>query len=252
MTKRFVFPWEIGADAAIDAALQSLKECIEADADIRECLLYVPTKMQLKHSTLSTRLGNDDAAELYKGNPLRFGPATLRATTHLTFKAYARADAILVIYADQGMMDKVDTNKSLRLVICAPHASGAVEGWINSWKPTMPAGGHRGSRGLTDPVVEAALRGLTLRINRNNGVLGASDKASVKEVFLILRAKGHTEDPEAVRACCIGHEWLPGAANEAMVLAGRAFDRATKPSLASIENADARYEQWVKASASRG
>jgi hypothetical protein len=241
-----LFPYELGSDDAIVASLETLKKGIEGDAAIRDCLLYVPVKKHLRGSTLAARLGQPYADELHNGNALEVGAGRLRAITDAAFKSYTKADAMVVIYADQKMMDKVDANQSLKLVICAPHGPGAVDGWISSWDPVTPGKGHQRGGGLENSVVEAALEAMTRRINLSNSVLGAADKLHVKETFRILRAHEQVDDAARIRAWCVGHGWHPSAADEAKALAQRIFGLAGKPSLAAMAHADAQYEKWVK------
>jgi hypothetical protein len=44
-------------------------------------------------------------------------------------------DAVIAVYADQRMMDAIDSNQSLKAVVCVPHLADAVDSWKRTWNP---------------------------------------------------------------------------------------------------------------------
>lgn len=194
-------------------------------------------------------LGGKFSKLLSDGKEVRLGEGVLRLETIRTFKSYTPGDAVLVVYADQNMMDAVDSNRSLRAVICVPHLPDAVDDWKRTWNPISPGSKQEEVRLIGNPVVEAALASMTGRINLSHRVLHPSDTETVKGAFRILRAHRQTEEPANIRAWCIKHGWHAGAADEAMKYAAKAFALRSKPSVQGAHWASNIYEQWVKTAA---
>lgn len=94
-------------------------------------------------------------------------------------------------------------------------------------------------------MVERALESLTKSVNLANGMLTAPDAERTDETLSILRAKGHVLDPAAIRSWAIRAGWRLKAADELMRKAERMHKRTTKPTLARINNAQARYDRWT-------
>lgn len=219
------------------------------DAGIKRCLLFIPTKGNIQSTTLEQVLGGKFSKLLSDGKEVRLGEGILRLETIRTFKSYTPGDAVLVVYADQKMMDAVDSNRSLRAVVCVPHLLDAVDDWKRTWNPISPDRKQEAVRLIGNAVVEAALASMTGRINLSHRVLHPSDTEAVKDAFRILRAHRQTEEPANIRAWCIKHGWHAGAADEAMKYAAKAFALRSKPSVQGAHWASNIYEQWVKTAA---
>jgi hypothetical protein len=235
--------------SAIRTALQCLVGLMAEDAGIRRCLLFIPTKGNIQSTTLEEVLGEKFSKLLSDGKDVRLGEGALRLETFRTFQSYTSGDAVVVVYADQKMMDAVDSNRSLKAVICVPHLPDAVEDWKRTWNPISPGSKHEEVRLIGNPVVEAALASMTGRINLSYRVLHPSDTEAVKDAFRILRAHRQTEEPANIRAWCIKHGWHAGAADEAMKYAAKAFALRSKPSVQGTRWAADIYDQWVRTAA---
>lgn len=245
--KRVLIPDETSSGEAIRTALQVLIRAVEDDPSIKNCLLYIPVKGNLQGTTLESILGSKLSRQLRDNQVIPIRTASLKLETDVAFKSYTKADAVLVVYADQKMMDKVDSNKSLKLVICVPHIPDAVDNWKRTWNPITPGGNQQDEDLISNKVVEAALASITQHINLANLVLGKLDEETVKDAFRILRAHRQKEDPTNIRAWCIKHGWQPKAADEAAKHATKAFNLASKPSSYGTHWAPDIYERWAKA-----
>ncbi|MCU7846180.1 MAG: hypothetical protein KZQ93_20275 [Candidatus Thiodiazotropha sp. (ex Monitilora ramsayi)] len=244
-TRRVVIPDEEYDGAAIKTALQVLVGLASDEKSIKECVLFIPVKAHLQHTTLSAVLGKNASKILNAGKPVRLGNCSLRLETARSFKSYTRADAVLVVYADQRMMDSVDSNGNFKIVICVPHAPDAVEEWERTWSPITPGQQQTDTVLIENPVVEAALESITSRINLANRILNPRDEDAVKDAFRILRAHNQIEDPKNIRAWCIKNGWDSKGADEAMKHATKAFNLKSKPSRYGQQWADNIYTQWT-------
>lgn len=248
-TKRTLIPDETFDGSAIRAAFQWLLEIMAEDPGIRRCLLYIPTKGNIRSTTLEHVLGERTSKLLSEGKELSLGDGALRLETVRTFKSYTQGDAVIAVYADQRMMDAIDSNRSLKAIVCVPHLPDAVDGWKRTWNPMVSGGKQEDVRLIGNRIVEAALTSLTQRINLSHGVLHPSDTEAVKDAFRILRSHRQTEDPASIRAWCIQNGWHAGAADEAMKHATKAFALRARPNGYGSHWASDIYERWVKASA---
>lgn len=245
--KRVLIPDETFDGEAIRTALQTLMGFIKDEPTIQQCLLYVPGKANLQGTTLAAILDDTFSKKLLKNQDVPIGTASLKLETDKTLKSYTKADAALVVYADQKMMDKVDSNKALKFVICVPHMPDAVDGWKRTWNPTTPGGSEPDVDLIRNKVVEAALLSMTERVNLGQQILGPSDDEAVKDAFRILRAHRQAEDPSNIRAWCIKHGWQPKAADQAKKYANQAFNLKSKPSNFGKHWAQDIYARWVSA-----
>lgn len=244
-TKRMLIPDETFDGSEIRAAFQWLLGVMAEGPGIRRCLLYIPTKGNIQSTTLEHVLGEKASKLLGDGEELPFGDGALRLETVRTFKSYTPGDAVIAVYADQRMMDAIDSNRSLKAVVCVPHLPDAVDGWKRTWNPIMPGGRQEDVRLIGNRVVEAALKSLTQRINLGHRVLHPFDAEAVKDAFRILRVHRQTEDPANIRAWCIKNSWHAGAADEAMKHAAKAFALRSKPSSCGSQWASDIYEKWM-------
>lgn len=248
-TKRILIPDTTFDGGGIRTAFQCLACVMEENASIRRSLLLIPAKGNVQSTTLKHVLGEKVSKLLIQGDEVRLKEGALRLETIKTFKPYTQADAVIAVYADQKMMDDVDSNRSLKLIICVPHLPDAVNNWKRAWNPLMLGGNQEEEQLIGNPVVEAALTSMTGRINLSHRVLHPSDTEAVKDAFRILRAHRQTEDPANIRAWCIKHGWHAGAADEAMKYAAKAFALRSKPSVQGAHWASDIYEQWEKKAA---
>ena len=93
-------------------------------------------------------------------------------------------------------------------------------------------------------MIEKALDFITLVSNISYAALHPCDKKSADEVFRILRAKGHTLDPAAIKSWAIRRGWKPGGADELSKVAAKIAKLGSKPRLEGIHDPHGRYERW--------
>jgi len=246
--KRILIPDENYDGAAINTALQLLGGLIAQDDDIRECVLLIPVKANIQGTTLSAVLGDNVSKALHKGQSLKLGTGNLRLETSRSFSRLTKGHAILVVYANQKMMDVVDSNNNFKHVISVPESYEDVKEWARTWSPIVPGEEPNETRIIDNKVIEAALKSITSSINLSNRILNPRDKEAVNDAFRILKANSQYEDPVNIRAWCIKNGWDSKGADEAMKLANKAFSLKSKPSKYGHHWADNVYQKWLKES----
>lgn len=124
-----------------------------------------------------------------------------------------------------------------------------VAGWKERWnplvlgEPTQPA-----ATLIFDPVVvEKALWSITGMVNLTTGSLDPREQVNAQETLRILRAKGHTAEPQQqVKSWAIRNGWTPAKADELGKLAAKVLGMKEKPRLTGIHDAEGKYESWSK------
>ncbi len=230
----------------IKRAFQELAGHIERNNDIRECILCVPAKGNIQGTTLTGVLGEKVSKLLAKNETIQYGSGSIRLETMRSLKPYNRADAILVVYADNKMMDVVDDNKYAKLIIAVPFINEDIAEWKRTWNPSTTNGNSDDDKLIQDSMVEAALIAMTKIINLGNNCLNPRDEEAVKDAFRILRTHGHNEAPNNIRAWCIRNGWPAKAADDAMKQASKVFSLRSKPNIKRTIFADDIYEKWEK------
>ncbi|PZV37067.1 hypothetical protein B5V02_18550 [Mesorhizobium kowhaii] len=210
-----------------------------------EIVLLTHTKYQINRTSLENFLGSA-ARSLRAGNgvPLSTG-GNLRHATLQTVRNSARGTVVIAYYANEELVEKIDSLIGILGVVAVPELEGEIDNWIARWTPTVHGQAPAAPAQLiADPVVEKALTALSSWINRANGVLNPRDKEHADETLRILRAKGHLFEPEKIKSWAIKNGWQLGAADELARLTVRIGKLPSKPSLARYQNVQGKYESW--------
>lgn len=115
---------------------------------------------------------------------------------------------VLAVWVDSEDMDKIE--KMNPLAICAiPWSREDLAGWKADRNPTDLRTGEAGGseQTISNPVVEAAMESLTIRVNLSSGLGHPSDKAAAVQMFRALKKAGESYDPEEIRAYAVRHGW---------------------------------------------
>lgn len=219
-----------------------------------EVILFTTTKNQLKGTSLATHIGAPAAKALLANRTVGLPSGRqLRHATEQTLGGYARGAIIIAYYADEKMLDKLDGISGLAGIVAVPWMPDGIDRWKMRWAPLVHGEEPAAPAPLIeDPVVEAALSALTIRVNTSHGALQARDKEPADETFRILRVKGHVLEPERVKSWAIRKGWNPGAADDLAKIAQRVGALKTKPSLAKMHDPQGRYDRWTQSAASSG
>lgn len=215
-------------------------------AETRDVLLVTHANDQLRLTGLAANLGENTAKALLDRRevPLPSG-AMLRHGTLATLRYPSGRPVIIAYYADDKLLDFVDGMAGVQGVVAVPWVAGEVDQWRERWGPIVHGEEkHAPAELLDDPVVEAALRSVSAMINLSYSLIQSHDKQWVDDALRVLRAKGHRLDGAKIRNWAIRNGWKPGAADDLAKLARKIAGMKTRPRLAGIHNADARYARW--------
>jgi len=217
----------------------------DGQSKIARIILLVHTKQELTGTDLPGYLGAATAKTLADNGAVKFAGVELRAATLKTLSSIQNGTLILAFWADGKMMDVVDGLRHDGAVIAYPWPADALDPWIATWNPHVHGQVAAPAQPLiTDPIVEAALRGMTIVMNLSNTGLHSRYKESADRMLRILRAKNHVIEPDKIRQWAVRNKWHPGAADDFAKLATKIAGLKSKPSLNSIENGLGTYQHW--------
>ena len=248
-TIRVLVPGDDLDHDAIGNAIGLAIELSKKDArEIDGVVIFIPSKAQIKRSSLETVLGEKIASSLYKGNPVKLhSNVSLSAETIRTFRSTYKRYIVVAVYADQKMMDQLDGMNNLHTIIAVPHLPNALDGWKKTWSPSVL--GEQVSKEdkiINDVVIESALSSLTNTINLSHSILNPRDKEHADNTIRILRRNKHTEDSSNVRAWAVKNGWHPKAADELEKLWIKIFSLKNTPKIKDPAQAKRSYDYWVK------
>lgn len=221
----------------------------------RDVIFLVPAKPSLTSGSLHQALGATIHNALVKDKPVTLpSGAQMRCETIKTLQWVTKPSVVIAVFANQAMMDKVDSLQGLLAVLAVPWTPDAIENWVKTWSPKMIGKSAKSAKPvatlIADPIVEQAMKSLTSVINRGTAVLNGSDEDHAKRILRILRAHGHQEPAENIKLWAIKNGWLPKAAERLEVLAEKAFALRSKPKIDNPDHAGQSYKRWAEAARS--
>lgn len=231
---------------AFELALAYVGAVLKARPDSNpDIVLLTHTKHQLLHTSLAGMLGAAAAKALGSGKSVGTPVGRFRHATLRTIGRSVRDGIIIPFYADEKMLDEVDSMLGILAIVAVPHQEGDAASWAVRWNATVHGQDKKApSRLITDPVIERAMKTVTLLSNISYGALQTRDAKHADEVFRILRHKGHDLVPEQIKSWAIREQWHPGAATEVAKIAAKVKTLKSKPSISSYYNVDERYSRW--------
>jgi hypothetical protein len=179
----------------------------------RPALIAVSQKSNLD-GVIKDVIGDGAMKVLAKGDPLSIGGVQAILLTERD-RRLSWNGTILAIYPSRKLLDKIDA-LHVDDVLVIPWTEDEVRYWIDTWsaQSILATSDPADSPIPLAPVVEAALRDLTGRINLSTGLAHPHDRSSAIELFEILRDADVRFTPEAVRAWLVAHgRWQPDHAN---------------------------------------
>lgn len=175
-----------------------------------ERLVVTPIKDQLTSGHLAEVLG-DTGPALAAGRSVR-GPSgeTLRAATSRTFPPSGWAGGpVLAAWPDDKSVAAIDQDFRVEALCVIP--------WLYEWVQSWAVGRRaidllaldekvRAPR-ISDPVVEQAMRSLTISVNLSTGLSHPSDRAAAIETFRALKKARISWEPAEIEAWAIDNGW---------------------------------------------
>jgi hypothetical protein len=214
---------------------------------VKEIVVYVATKQQLKNSDFPRIAGARLAKALHDGDSVKLANGlTMRAETMKTLRYSGRGALILGFWVDDKMMAAIDGMDGVSAVVAYPWPENGLENWIKTWNPKVHGQlAQPAPPLLTDPIVEAALKSLTTGMNLSHTGLHTHYAESAERTLRILRAKKHILDADNIRLWAVQNGWQPGAADDLQKKARKVADLKTKPSINAFEGGERTYDYWV-------
>ncbi|MCY4020012.1 MAG: hypothetical protein OXG39_11445 [Chloroflexi bacterium] len=186
------------------------------DTAVREntlgAYLAVPTLQNLD-GVVADCLGNEFVKELkrdkrmmvsHEGASLTFDLLTERIDTSSSYQGPA-----LVMYPNARLLEKMDDDDRVTDVLVVPWIMADIEEWIQIWRAQQLGmeGEQLREPEFSDPVVEAALKTLTIRVNLSTGIAHPSDRDLAVWVFLRLNLARILYDPVEIKGWLVRHGW---------------------------------------------
>lgn len=233
-------------EKALSLALGYTKLLID-DAGVAapDLVLLTHTKRQLQSTSLAGMLGPEASRALSAGKQLHTPVGPLRHATLRTLGNSGNNTIVIAFYADEKMLDELDSMPGLIGIVVVPDREGDIANWVKRW--TVQVHGEKPGTPtslISDPLIETAMRALTTITNTSYGCLNSRDTEHADEIFRILRNKGHILDPLEIKNWAVREGWHTGAANDAAKIAAKIAKLKQKPSLAKFHDPTARYLRW--------
>lgn len=210
-------PIKIGFRWLLNAALREGKT---------QAYLAAPT-MRILDGVVADCLGNAFVKVLkrdkrisvsHEGARLALGLLTERIDPYSPYQGPA-----LVMYPNARLLEKVDDHHEVTDVLVVPWIMADIEEWIQIWhaqelgmeaeQPNEPA--------FSDPVVEAALKSLTMRVNLSTGIAHPSDRDLAVWVFLRLNQARIRYNLVEIKGWLVRHGWRSKHANAVKEVAAK-------------------------------
>jgi len=193
----------------------------------RHAILLVPTKRNVRRTTLETVLGTEVAKALAKGESVKLpGGWNLTLRTERTFQDSWTSDIIIGVYVTKRMLDQIDSAANAAAIVVVPWLMDDVTGWKRTWNPHVLGEPPAPPEALIEnAVVQEGLKALTGRVNLSTGLAHPSDKAAAVQLFRELYRHGELYDPDSVRAWALRNGWTPEGADDLRYVAQAILDR---------------------------
>lgn len=207
----------------------------------KQLLILIPEKRQMRGTSLARAIGPDCASDIEKGKS-SVGLQTLR-----TLNRTQCVDKVLfAVYAEDTMMNKVDSINGMFAVIALPAQKNDLSHWVTTWNAHIWGEEKKKHVFSFDAVTVVALEMLTDGINLSHALLNTRDKEHVKNTINILLHHGHKANGEDIKAWAVQHHWIPSAANELKSIWEKMSSLINKPHLSNADQAKKTYAFWIE------
>jgi hypothetical protein len=136
----------------------------------------------------------------------------------------ARVEPVVVLcWPDEKTLAGIERKGRVLAVCVVPWLEAQFEPWriarqaVDLLEPTRPIP----TAELGDPVVRAAMKSLTNRVNLSTGILHPSDHDAAVSMFRLLRQGGYQFDPVEIKTWAMANGWRAEHADELAQIADR-------------------------------
>lgn len=181
--------------------------------------LAVPTLQNLD-GVISEAFGEDWVKSLKRDKRIAvtYGGASLNLdllTERIDSDSIHKGPA-LVFYPNARLLEKMDDHYGITDVLVVPWIMKDIEEWILTWNAQElgKEDSQMSEPAFSDPVVEAALQSLTIRVNLSTGLGHPSDRDAAIWLFRNLKRANIRYNPIEIKGWLVRHGWRAEHANE--------------------------------------
>jgi hypothetical protein len=200
--------------------------CREPDMDV--CVQWLAEQLQRK--------GGDPiiiTPVLRQAEQVQAGVRGLSGVLGASISTYRRTGwhggPVLAVWPDKKILTALDDDYRITAICAVPWALSSVSEWIRSRRAIDLLGkAQTAAAPKLHPVVEEALKGLTVGVNLGTALSHPTDKAMAVGYLRMLHRAHYALDPDEILAWAMGHGWSARGAQELAEVArgvaqGRAF-----------------------------
>jgi len=190
----------------------------------RRVMLFTATLSQV--DSLANVLGLNPA-RLRKNKTFSLGGATVDVVTERHASTRRPDGPVVGLWVDDRQIEKRLDGLDAPALCVVPWNRADIDQWKTNWNPTDLRTGEAAEQLTTigNPVVEAAMRSLTMAVNLSTGLSHPSDKEAAVQTFRLLRDAGEGFQPSEVQAWAVRNGWRPRHARELAEVAQAIIDR---------------------------
>jgi len=219
-------------------AFRKIAEMAE-QTTVKKVAMIIPKVESLKDGFLINVLGQETCRQLKKGPVnLTSSGIKLEAFSSITYQKSRLIEphVVLALYIEPRALEEIEQGRYICGVIVVPWPNDDYDNWIMTWQPEVCGTQlvpDSSSPLIDNPVVEVAMKHLSLSINKSTGLSHPLDKSEAVCLFKLLKDSGEIYDPMQVRAYAIQNGWTPNGADELFriadgVIKGRRFQIENK------------------------
>jgi len=158
-------------------------------------------------------------------------PSAISQETSKTLGRFPRVQPVTLAFWPLSQdLERLDDARGLKALVVVPWLEEDVATWIQA-RGAIDLLGKRATAatpGIADPVVGAAMRSLTNRVNLSSGLVHPRDKAAAVQALQVLKRNGHRYEPQELQTWAMANGWDGRGARQlseyaAGVLAGKAY-----------------------------
>lgn len=158
---------------------------------------------------LKGNLGHNALLEEFVTGHLDVDHVTARGGAYMR-----RSGPVLMAWADQNDIGEFirGNGRKIRALCVISWGEDRLRPWVDEARPELlgDTGEWGGPVLRLDPVVEEAMRGITLAINHNNSISAGYEKDNVVLVLLALHDAGYDLDGTGMAGWAVAHGWSGG------------------------------------------
>lgn len=178
-------------------------------------VILTPSKSQLRSSVFAS-VAPQIADELRKGRQVRTpGGRLIGSETHATIRRNRfGSGAVLALWPSEDILRDLEECYQLDALCVISWIPQHIEAWVSARRAVDLTGSRQRPEEptISDPVVLAALKSITMEVNMNNRLVDSYGKDSVVGAFSALKNRRHCWNPEEIYVWALANGWPPEAA----------------------------------------